>query len=117
MLKFLFLFILVIFCDAQPVSLGDPCWLPAFAVKLRDSSKCMCPMRSFKAVTISCAEAGAFEISHVSSGSATHQMALGRAVADDPGPLEYDDVSGSLMFVPCIRPDQLCVRVRLCIGN
>lgn len=73
--------------------MGDPCWLPAFAVKLRDQSKCICPMRSYKSVTVSCSEPGAFEVKHVSSGSATHEMALGKSASDSAGPLEYDDVS------------------------
>lgn len=77
----------------QTVPLGDPCWLPAFAVKLRDQSKCICPMRSYKSVTVSCSEPGAFEIKHVSSGSATHEMALGKSASDAAGPLEYDNVS------------------------
>ncbi|CAM9825307.1 unnamed protein product [Scytosiphon promiscuus] len=80
-----------------PVSLGDPCWLPAFAIKLRDSSKCVCPMRAYKSVTVSCSEPGAFEITHASSGSATHEMSLGRAMSDAAGPLEYDDQSWRLV--------------------
>ncbi|CAM9778395.1 unnamed protein product, partial [Ectocarpus sp. 12 AP-2014] len=77
--------------------LGDPCWLPAFAVKLRDASKCVCPMRSYKSVTVSCSEPGAFDIKHASSGSATHEMALGKATSDSAGPLEYDDHSWRLV--------------------
>ncbi len=73
--------------------MGDPCWLPAFTVRLRDSSKCICPMRSYKSVTVTCSESDAFEIVHGSSGSATHEMAIGKSTSDAAGPLEYDDVS------------------------
>ena len=76
----------------QTIPLGDPCWLPAFAVKLRDQSKCICPMRSYKSVTVTCSEPGAFDVKHVTSGSATHEMALGKSASDAAGPLEYDDV-------------------------
>lgn len=78
--------------DAQDIPLEDPCWLPAFSVKLRDASKCVCPMRAYKSVTISCSDPGVFEIKHASSGSPTHLMALGKATSDSAGPLEYDDV-------------------------
>lgn len=44
-------------------------------------------------MTVSCSEPGAFEITHVSSGSATHKMAIGKSMGDAAGPLEYDDVS------------------------
>eukprot|EP00903_Cladosiphon_okamuranus_P018047 g16608.t1 len=79
------------------IPLGDPCWLPAFAVKLRDQSKCMCPMRSYKSVTVTCSEPAAFDVKHVSSGSATHEMALGKSASDAEGPLEYDDHSWKLV--------------------
>ncbi|CAM9801347.1 unnamed protein product [Pylaiella littoralis] len=79
------------------VPLEDPCWLPAFAVKLRDASKCVCPMRSYKSVTVSSSDPGAFEITHVSSGSATHLMAMGKSTSDSAGPLRYDDHSWRLV--------------------
>eukprot|EP00752_Nemacystus_decipiens_P004173 g3816.t1 len=79
------------------IPLGDPCWLPAFAVKLRDQSKCVCPMRSYKSVTVSCSEPGAFDVEHVTSRSATHEMALGKSASDAAGPLEYDDHSWKLV--------------------
>lgn len=76
----------------QNVAIGDPCWLPAFDVKLRDMSKCVCPMRAYKSVTVTCSEEGAFDVVHASSSSSTHQM--GRLMSEGDGPLEYDEVRG-----------------------
>lgn len=74
----------------QNVPIGDPCWLPAFDVKLRDMSKCVCPMRAYKSVKVTCSEEGAFDVLHASSSSSTHQM--GRLMSEGDGPLEYDEV-------------------------
>lgn len=83
----------------QKVPVEDPCWLPSFTVKLRDASKCTCPMRAFKSVTLACREPGAFDVVHAGSESSTHEM--GRVMSEGSGPLEYDDVSVSfLRFLP-----------------
>ena len=71
--------------------------MPAFGVKLRDQSKVTCPMRAYKSVTVSCSEPGAFDVKHVTSGSATHEMALGKSASDAAGPLEYNDVSNLIV--------------------
>lgn len=88
------IFMKCFFVSLQRVPLDSSCWLPAFTVKLRDSSKCICPMRSYGAVTVTCTESDAFDLVHRSSGSATHH--LGDAMSESPGPLEYDYVRGFL---------------------
>ncbi|CAM9280554.1 unnamed protein product [Ascophyllum nodosum] len=76
------------------VALNSTCWLPGFSVKLRDSSRCLCPIRSYGAVTVTCVEAGAFDVVHASSRSSTHR--LRDSSSEAPGPLEYDDHSWRL---------------------
>lgn len=88
------------FANVQKVPIGDPCWLPGFTIKLRDASKCVCPMRAYKSVTVACLEPDAFDVVHVSSGSSTHEM--GRVLTEGAGPLEYDDVGRPSFILICM---------------
>lgn len=101
-------FMICLFVSSQRVPLDSSCWLPAFTVKLRDSSKCVCPMRSYGAVTVVCTESDAFDVVHASSGSATHH--LGDALSESPGPLEYDDVS---FLTPLEFDFNFCIQINI----